>query len=223
LTALALWPKGDCWNGGGLFRSKKSVWVNHAAGAATHKGHPAPKWIKIDTHIDHRGEDGTVFDERLERDGWQCTQLWKGTFVQKGVKQDFAANASKIDSNEANWLREHHEAIRGIKNYGYVTYSPVVHEKDSVLGDQTLVMTTAVVGMEDKRKYRISNNTTGQQSYLSNAEWADLDLIGRVVFARSGKIFSASIENGNICEVELADLNNNERIGVKAPPWACVW
>src|SRR6267378_2894539 len=26
-TALALWPKGDCWNGGGLFEKQKTVWL----------------------------------------------------------------------------------------------------------------------------------------------------------------------------------------------------
>jgi hypothetical protein len=28
-TALALWPKGDCWHGGGLFASDRHVWLNH--------------------------------------------------------------------------------------------------------------------------------------------------------------------------------------------------
>src|SRR5919109_3427070 len=29
LTALALWPKGDCWHGGGLFDAAWSLWLNH--------------------------------------------------------------------------------------------------------------------------------------------------------------------------------------------------
>ena len=225
LTALTLWPKGDCWNGGGLFRSNTSVWLNHPAGATAHKDHPAPKSMKVDAHIEYRGEDNTVFAERLERDGWNCTQPWKGSFVQKGVKLDFAANASKIDSNEADWLRELHEATlgSGSRNYGYVTYCPILSEKVSPLGNQTLVMTTAFVAMENNRKYLIGNNATGHETCLSNAEWADWDLNGRVVFAREGKIFGAGIDNESVCEVELGDLNSNKRIGVKAPSWACAW
>jgi hypothetical protein len=225
LTALTLWPKGDCWNGGGLFRSNSSIWLNHAAGATAHKDHPAPKWMKVDTRIDYRGEDGTVFEERLDRDGWKCVQAWKGTFVESGVKLDFAANVSKIDSKEADWLSELHGATigRGMKNYGYVTYSPIVTEKASPLGDQTIVMTTAFVAMDDKRKYSVRNNATKQQIGLPDVEWADWDSRGRVVFARAGKILSASIDCEIVGEVELVDLNGNKRIGVKAPPWASVW
>ena len=29
-TALALWPKGDCWNGGGLFIDQQTIWLNHS-------------------------------------------------------------------------------------------------------------------------------------------------------------------------------------------------
>ena len=32
LTALALWPKGDCWGGGGLFRHERTLALN--------RGHP---------------------------------------------------------------------------------------------------------------------------------------------------------------------------------------
>src|SRR4030095_14825414 len=28
-TALALWPKGDCWNGGGIFLNEKKILLNH--------------------------------------------------------------------------------------------------------------------------------------------------------------------------------------------------
>ncbi len=37
-TALALWPKGDCWHGGGLFETIRRVWLNHALSAA--RPHP---------------------------------------------------------------------------------------------------------------------------------------------------------------------------------------
>lgn len=29
LTALALWPKGDSWHGGGLFDTNRTVYLNH--------------------------------------------------------------------------------------------------------------------------------------------------------------------------------------------------
>src|SRR5256885_15981896 len=36
LTGLALWPKGDCWHGGGLFIDNKTVWLNHRPEVAIH-------------------------------------------------------------------------------------------------------------------------------------------------------------------------------------------
>ena len=84
-------------------------------------------------------------------------------------------------------------------------------------------ISTAFVAMENNRKYLIGNNATGHETCLSNAEWADWDLNGRVVFAREGKIFGTGIDNESVCEVELGDLNSNKRIGVKAPSWACAW
>ena len=38
ITALALWPKGDCWHGGGLFQDNKTLILNHKPDVA--KAHP---------------------------------------------------------------------------------------------------------------------------------------------------------------------------------------
>jgi hypothetical protein len=40
LTALGLWPKGDCWHGGGLFKSNRVLWLNRKPLVAIpHKDH----------------------------------------------------------------------------------------------------------------------------------------------------------------------------------------
>src|SRR5215208_5768777 len=41
LTASALWAKGDCWHGGGLFQDNKTVFLNHKPEAAI----PHPKHL----------------------------------------------------------------------------------------------------------------------------------------------------------------------------------
>src|SRR6266487_4194859 len=47
LTALALWPKGDCWHGGGLFLNHRTVWLNHKPEVAKpHKDH-RPRGLTI--------------------------------------------------------------------------------------------------------------------------------------------------------------------------------
>ena len=75
LTALALWPKGDCWHGGGLFMSSNEVWLNHRPDSAKpHKNHQPPYTMKVIPNPDACGEDGPVYYRRLERDGWCMEQ-----------------------------------------------------------------------------------------------------------------------------------------------------
>jgi hypothetical protein len=73
LKALGLWPKGDCWNGGGLFVSDKNFWLNdgrykhktlHNAPSMTHQTEcPWPGYFG--------GECPGVYYIRLQRDGWK--------------------------------------------------------------------------------------------------------------------------------------------------------
>jgi hypothetical protein len=76
LTALALWPKGDCWHGGGLFKNARTVELNHRPNVA--KAHPKhnPKGLKVILKKNVHGEDDPIFSERLERDGWALQQEW---------------------------------------------------------------------------------------------------------------------------------------------------
>ena len=76
LTALALWPKGDCWHGGGLFQDGKTVVLNHKSDVA--KPHPKHMPLGIEVVLkDHvQGEDDPIFSERLQRDGWNLKQEW---------------------------------------------------------------------------------------------------------------------------------------------------
>jgi hypothetical protein len=78
LTALALWPKGQSWDGGGLFEKNKTVLLNHESEVAK----PHPNHVPVRLHVILKecgyGGDEPLFSERLERDGWSLTQEWKG-------------------------------------------------------------------------------------------------------------------------------------------------
>lgn len=77
LTALALWPKGDCWHGGGLFQDNKTVLLNHRRDVS--KPHPEhkPSGLRIILRDNVCGEDDPIFSDRLNRDGWKLQQEWK--------------------------------------------------------------------------------------------------------------------------------------------------
>jgi hypothetical protein len=84
LKAVAIFPKGDCWNGGGLFTGNNTYWLNDGYGHT----------ILRDTGEVHRdsrfqpseyfgGECLSVYYPRLMRDGWKLIERvsvarWQG-------------------------------------------------------------------------------------------------------------------------------------------------
>ena len=94
LTALALWPKGDCWWGGGLFDSNYSLLLNHRPSEAV--PHPAhiPTGIRVTPNEDAAGEDDPLYSMRLERDGWALLQEWRTEF--HGIQSGFETLVPEI-------------------------------------------------------------------------------------------------------------------------------
>lgn len=76
LTALALWPKGDCWWGGGLFLDNHSLFLNHRPSEAVPHPQHKPAKLRVSPNPDARGEDDPLYSQRLDRDGWARVQEW---------------------------------------------------------------------------------------------------------------------------------------------------
>ena len=72
-TALAVWPKGDAWGGGGLFDTENTILLNHQASQMALLGDSRlPKAIKVSqTPNAGGGEDAPILRCRLQRDGWE--------------------------------------------------------------------------------------------------------------------------------------------------------
>lgn len=80
-TALVVWPKGDAWGGGGLFKSENEILLNHQTSQmAILDGVRLPKAITVgQTPNAGGGEDPPIYRRRLQRDGWQLAREgdWK--------------------------------------------------------------------------------------------------------------------------------------------------
>jgi len=78
LTALAMWAKGDCWGGGGLFQSRSHVRLTHRPGGEfrLYPGYRLAKTFRVEPLGDHSGwgENDPIERIRLLRDGWRVTQ-----------------------------------------------------------------------------------------------------------------------------------------------------
>jgi hypothetical protein len=75
LKALALWPWGDCWNGGGLFLTDSRFWLNNHwyNEAAETVGRLGKKLVQEPGYPfdeNYGGECPGVYYIRLQRDGW---------------------------------------------------------------------------------------------------------------------------------------------------------
>jgi len=87
LKALALFPKGDCWHGGGLWISNRTYWLNdgygHSALRDTTLVRRDPQYCPSEYYD---GEDLGVYYHRLMRDGWTLTeQGYVGKWKDKDV------------------------------------------------------------------------------------------------------------------------------------------
>ena len=75
LKALALWAKGDCWNGGGLFLSAKDYWLNDGHGhELLHDHSTLERSLAYPWHEPYGSECPGVYYIRLQRDGWVLTR-----------------------------------------------------------------------------------------------------------------------------------------------------
>jgi hypothetical protein len=77
LKALDLYPKGDCWEGGGLFLSNDTYWLNDRCfqpGAVLRK---SPDLVRSEGYwpqASYGAEDTGVYYVRLQRDGWSLVE-----------------------------------------------------------------------------------------------------------------------------------------------------
>jgi hypothetical protein len=71
-TALAFWPKGDSWGGGGLFETPRSIWLNHSKSDSKHDpSRTIPGRFQIRCERGGHGEIYPILGIRLKRDGWK--------------------------------------------------------------------------------------------------------------------------------------------------------
>jgi hypothetical protein len=92
LTAISLWPKRDCWAGGGLFEDTRTLWLNHKPADVLHEPvQSAPVGIEVIPNAQAYGEDYPIESRRWLRDGWvhvqemqaRCNDLDKGYVTER--------------------------------------------------------------------------------------------------------------------------------------------
>ena len=180
-TALALWPKGDCWDGGGWFESDRRLHLNHCGEAQTHPKHPAHKKLRVATNRCGRGEDLPIYNDILQSKGW--TRL-----DQKSRAPAFRARAPERLGIGTIWTRTHaglslrmeledidFQKPGGPYHFGHL----VMRESDS------------------------------EWLQVLDAQWADWDQQGRLVYSNGGKLYTAQPKGDRLDFTELADFTDH--------------
>ncbi len=212
LTALALWPKGDAWGGGGHFKTEQTILLNHWPGQMDlAEGFKLARRMRVLPLGEHSGdgEDDPVYYERLLRDGW--------TLVQSG---------------------EHHEREFGSKLRWEFDPPQIYARKYRYEEGQSIELRMLLRGVHERGgdwyviEYEIANRATEEPVSLGRLDWADWDSSGDLLFAKEGRLYrmkpdALGAEYGNpfasADTVELADFRFLTFDELRAPDEALHW
>jgi hypothetical protein len=167
LTALALWPKGDGWGGGGLFERKHKILLNHrAAEMQLAEGFRLPRNLHIKPFGQRPGwgEDSPIVDARLSRDGWRVVE--SGEAIEHGI----GASPWVEFNPPIVWSKQHRQSRR----YELQMHIQGLHQRD---GPWYVI------------EHLVNDRDTGSVISLGRTEWADWCHSGDLVFAKDGKLF----------------------------------
>jgi hypothetical protein len=166
LTALALWPKGDAWGGGGLFEGQNELLLNHGDHQrALADGFTVPSRFKVGRppHAG-RGEDEPIFSRRMERDGWTLVQRPRAF-----RRDDRTRIAYRFDQPEI-WEKPSPDTRRRRR---LRLFTDGVNERD---------------GSWYVRRAELAAGRDLPGADLGRIDWVDWSAAGDLLLARAGKI-----------------------------------
>lgn len=193
LTALAFWPKGDAWDGGGLFVANGKIVINGPHGCMRlFRPNQDPRILagcpfKIETPGNNRGEDGPIEQDRMLRDGWHMKRELK--VKRKGLWSGFETVQPQILCRSANGV----ELERALS---YRVYDDI---------------------------YRFSVRTGGREFELPETLWADFDQRSRICYSWNGAVYAIEPGQTLDDAKMLIDLTPNVFEPVAPPDWAKQW
>jgi hypothetical protein len=195
-TALALWPKGDSWNGGGFFEDNSTIHLNHNPERLQPHPDHQPQGLTIVQEYDGKGEDFLIYNKLLARRGWSVLQEG-GRWRSKDWYRE-QPDRPKI------WQKAH-------KTLPFTLLMKLLGSDIQRYGDDLIL------------EFEIQHERTGAVIPLSDTAWADWDQHGRLVFISKGLLYFQllypKIEKAEL----IADINSKTPGTVLTPEWAQHW
>jgi hypothetical protein len=197
LTALALWPLGDTWSGGGMFIDNRTICLNHCATAEAHPDHQPPKQLRVICNRDQLTKKDQRALERIQKKNWQLI------YEPPNIRDIYAFGWRLKDPtiwHHAHPTDDRYTLVQ--RNYGYISeYYPSATLNEFALMDQ------------------ISNT----EIKLEGVNWADWDQQGRLAYVRDGQVFAQEPQLIGTFARPLADFNDQTFEEIPPPGWATRW
>jgi hypothetical protein len=246
LTAIALWPKGDGWNGGGYFDTDTDLVLNHPQDQSELQPDSDLGDVRVTGYAAYRGEDDTVHHHLLRRGGWQFIQeaVWKkhenkrpdaiGELIQILKKSDdplaAALEEHGMTLNQLENTKQSMDSFLGEESTwspdGWIADKPEVWEKPS----GTLVLRQELHSIARRNhnwydlRYLVKDLAGATVLDLGTLDWAEWDTNGDLVFARAGCLYRAMVNDRTLApETLLADFNALAFEVVASPESARRW
>ena len=206
LTALAVWPKGDAWGGGGLFDDGRHFRLNHWPNqmTPTPEGHlPEALEVRALGAASGWGEDFPILQLRLERDGWSSVE----------------EESQRVEHRDRDPI--------------WITFDPPIRFRRPI-GPRRAVLELELAkeGVSERQgawwvqSYRLRQRGTVVRE-LGRADWADRGPHGDLLLARDGRLYrlraTALVDDIEAPLVEVADLRAHRFEPRVAPPSALRW
>jgi hypothetical protein len=208
LTALALWPHGDAWGGGGLFESDTQLRLHHrSTQMQLAPDFRLPKHFQVEQlgRDLGLGEDFPLYDLRLQRDGWRRVQAGK------------------------EHMHPHGLAL-------FVSFDPAITYRRARPGRRTggFDLQMRIMGFHEREgpwyvvEYDLIDMKLEQETPLGRLDWADWDSNGDLLFAREGRLYRLEPQRKDgaadvSAAQEVADLRGYVFENTLAPPDATRW
>jgi hypothetical protein len=183
LTALALWPKGDCWGGGGQFQTGEKLLLNHFAWQMElAQDFSVPKWLSVAPLGSYSGggEDEPVWPYRLQLDGWRLI-----AFPEKSKNNHGATVRVEFDP-PITWIKP----------------NPVWPDRYS------LELRIAGLGERNGPWTLMEHAFLAEGEEVQNigrSDWADWASNGDLLFAQSGSLYHLRARRGKLGAIEESE------------------
>jgi hypothetical protein len=220
-TALALWPLGDSWAGGGIFIDEKTLWLNHPVDkCVTHPDHPNTLFTLALFPQDYSKEKITPERYRMLREGWELVQEAERDPERTALppksptQEEMTALLFNRDALGA-YLEKERE--RSTKWQQVETFRKAeIWERNALHQPYTLIYkiegydwSSATYGEPTQEKFYLRNNTSGEEALLADVTHANFDHNGRLIMTRYGVLLACDLKEPLQARV-LADFNDQK-------------